>query len=228
MPLGRHLHRWALVVADPADLARTSRGERAALRRVQHAGQVALEHDLPLGDLWIRDRDRRQQGLGVGVVGRVEDLRGGAALHDLAEVHHHDAVREVAHDAQVVADEEERGLVLALDVHQQLGDRGRDRDVERRHRLVRDHHRGIPREGAGNPDALLLTPGELTRAPKVEVPRQLDGVEERQHPLADLRLVRLDPELLDHPGDLRADAVAGVQRVERVLEHHLQGADLLR
>src|SRR5206468_8434434 len=102
------------------------------------------------------------------------------------------------------------------------------RDVERRHRLVRDHHRWIPREGAGNPDTLLLTPGELTRSPKVEVPWQLDGVEERQHPLADLRLVRLDAELLDHPGDLRADAVAGVQRVERVLEHHLQGADLLR
>src|SRR3546814_19100648 len=43
----------------------------------------------------------------------------------------------------------------------------------------------------------------------------------------DLVAVALDTELADHPGELRAHGVAGVQGVEGVLEHHLLGADLL-
>src|SRR3546814_14047370 len=43
----------------------------------------------------------------------------------------------------------------------------------------------------------------------------------------DLVAVALDTELADHPGELRAHGVAGVQGVEGVLEHHLHGADLL-
>ena len=36
------------------------------------------------------------------------------------------------------------------------------------------------------------------------------------------------PNLLDHPRDLRADRMARIERVERVLEHHLQVAHDLR
>ena len=47
------------------------------------------------------------------MVGRGKNLVGGALLHDLAEIHHDDAVGEVAHDRKVVADEEQRRAVVA-------------------------------------------------------------------------------------------------------------------
>ena len=224
----RHLHGRALVVANLPDLSRTTGAERASLRWVQDARQVAFEHDLALGDLRVGDRHRGEQGLGVRVVRRREESLGRTTLHDLAEVHHDDAVGEITHNAQVVADEEQRRLVLALDLHQQFRHRRRDRHVEGRYRFVGDHHRRVPGECTRDADALLLAARELAWAPDVEVARQLDDVEELEHTFLDLRLVRFDPELLDDPSDLGSDGVARVEGVERVLEHHLKRADLPR
>src|SRR3546814_3603337 len=76
-------------------------------------------------------------------------------------------------------------------------------------------------------DALLLPSGELPRPPPRELARQLHQVEQLHDAPLDLVAVALDTELADHPGELRAHGVAGVQGVEGVLEHHLHGADLL-
>ena len=69
---------------------------------------------------------------------------------------------------------------------------------------------------------------ELARAAVVEIPRKLDGVEQAHHPLAHLAPIPLHPETLDHAPNLPPDGMARVQRVERVLEHHLERPDALR
>src|SRR3546814_20367402 len=52
--------------------------------------------------------------------------------------------------SQVVGDEDERQLELLLEVLQQVDDLRLDRDVERRDRLVADHHLGAAGKGAGD------------------------------------------------------------------------------
>ena len=54
----------------------------------------------------LERRHRRQQRLGVGMVGAAEDALGRPELHQPTEVEHGDPVRDVADDAEVVADEE--------------------------------------------------------------------------------------------------------------------------
>ena len=91
---------------------------------------------------------------------RVEGLAIGD-LDDAAEVHHGDAVRHLAHDRQVVGDEDVGDAELVLQVLQQVDDLRLDRHVERRHRLVADHDLGTQGDGAGDADALSLAAGEL-------------------------------------------------------------------
>jgi hypothetical protein len=52
-------------------------------------------------------------------------------LHHPAEIEHQDAVADVPHDRQVVADEQKGQPELALQPHQQIDDLRPDRDVER-------------------------------------------------------------------------------------------------
>ena len=61
---------------------------------------------------------------------RVELVAGGH-LDDLAQVHHGDAVGDVAHDGEVVRDEQVGQAELVLEVLQQVDDLRLDRDVER-------------------------------------------------------------------------------------------------
>src|SRR3954447_21679619 len=72
--------------------------ETTARRRVGGARQVALQDDPPPRTFFLRigQRDRRQQGLRVGMGGRAVDAVDRADLGDAAEVHHRDAVGDVA------------------------------------------------------------------------------------------------------------------------------------
>src|SRR3546814_19525113 len=67
---------------------------------------------------------------------------------------------DLADHRQVVGDEDERQLELLLEVLQQVDDLRLDRDVERRDRLVADHHLGAAGKGAGDADALALPAGD--------------------------------------------------------------------
>src|SRR5262245_24252041 len=60
--------------------ARAAGVEAAAARRVQWAGDAALQADVFLLDAWIGDGHRRQQRLGVGMVWRRIDRLGRSAL----------------------------------------------------------------------------------------------------------------------------------------------------
>jgi len=64
-------------------------------------------------------------------------------LHDAAPVHDGDVVAEMAHEAQVVADEDVRDADPVLQVEEEVHDLGAHRDVERRQRLVQDDDLGI-------------------------------------------------------------------------------------
>ena len=86
-----------------------------------------------------------------------------ADLDDLAEVHDRDPLAEVPHHRQVVRDEDERQVQLALQVAQQVDHLRLDRDVQRGDRLVGDDQLRAQRERAGDADALALAAGELVR-----------------------------------------------------------------
>ena len=94
----------------------------------------------------------------------------------LPEVHHGDAVAHVAHDGEVVGDEDQRQAELALQVAQQVQDLRLDRHVERGDRLVGDDHLRLQGERAGDADALPLAAGELVRVAVVVLGVQADGV----------------------------------------------------
>ena len=95
----------------------------------------------------------------------------GADLLDATEVHHRDAVGEVAHDAHVVGDEDVARLLLGLQVGEQVEDGRLHGDIERAGRLVAHDDARIAGEGPGDRDALLQTTGQLARF-EIEVPRR--------------------------------------------------------
>ena len=154
----------------PAHEPVAPRVEHAAGGRVGRARDLAAERN-PLHGLTVDTGDRRQQGLGVRVVGTVEDLLGGAELHDAAEVHHRDPVAEIADHAEVVRDEQVARAVTRLKIGEHVQDRRLHRHVEGTRRLVAHDDPGITGEGAGDGDALLEATRQLTRL-EVEMTRR--------------------------------------------------------
>ena len=108
----------------PADVhdGRAPGVEGAAARGVRRVRDLAGQHDPLALALAARARDRhgRQQCLGVGVSGPVEQPLGRPGLHDLAEVHHGHPVGDVPDDGEVVGDEQVRQPELGLDVLEQV------------------------------------------------------------------------------------------------------------
>src|ERR687895_51744 len=110
-------------------------------------------------------------------------------------------------------------LEVVLEVVEQVDDLGLNRHVEGRHRLVEHNQPRLQREGPRHPDALALAARELVREPvhvlllEPDLAKQLPNL--RLHVLA-VRAVETQrhPDYLPHP-------LAGIERCERVLEHHL-------
>ena len=105
----------------------------------------------------------------------------------------------MAHDAQVVGDEQVGQAEVVLQVVEQVDDLGLDRDVESRDRLVEDDQLRLEREGAGDADPLALTARELVREAVDVLRREPDGVEQLAHAPVDLRLL--------HPAEKAAGVV---------------------
>src|SRR5918999_540115 len=110
-------------------------------------------------------------------------------------------------------------LEVVLEVVEQVDNLGLNRHVEGRHRLVEHNQPRLQREGPRHPDALALAARELVRKPvhvlllEPDLAKQLPNL--RLHVLA-VRAVETQrhPDYLPHP-------LAGIERCERVLEHHL-------
>ena len=119
-----------------------------------------------------------------------------------------------------------------LQLGEQLDHLRLDRDVERGDRLVGDDQLGLERQRPGDGDALALAAGELVRVALGVLGREADLVQQLGDALAPPRL-RQDVGV-DHPGlgDDLEDRHPRVERLGRVLEHHLDlaahGVELAR
>ena len=118
-------------------------------------------------------RARSTSGSGIGTADSSEIVYGCSGfayssagrrdLDDRAQVHHGDAVGDVADDGEVVRDEQVGERELLLQLLEQVDDLRLDRDVERRDRLVRHDEVGVQGQRPGQADALALAAGELVR-----------------------------------------------------------------
>ena len=111
----------------------------------------------------VEARDRAEQPPRVRVLRVVEELPSRRALDDAAGVHDNDLVCDLRDDAQVVRDQDDRGVELVLELVDQLDDLRLDRHVERRRRLVGDQQIRLIGQGHGDHHALALASGELMR-----------------------------------------------------------------
>ena len=145
---------------------------------------------------------------------------GGGALDDAAAEHDDHLVGERAHDAEIVADEEDREPHVGLEVLEQVDDLRLDRDVERRGRLVGDQHRDAEDQRAGDRDALALAAGELVRVAAGVARIEPDALEPLPRVVAPLR-GRVEVVDRQRLGDDLAERHHRIERGVAVLEHHL-------
>ena len=162
----------------------------------------------------------REQRACVGVRGLLVDLLAAAQLDDLAEVHDGDPLAEVPDHGEVVGDEDEGEVEVALQVPQQVDDLCLDGDVQGGDGLVGDDQLGLEGQRAGDADALALAAGELVRVAVVVLGVKADDLQQLLDPLLHAT-GRADPVDLHRHGDDPADGVPGVQRGVRVLEDDL-------
>ena len=166
-------------------------------------------------------RFRREQLPGAGVLRIVVDRRGRAVLDDLAVGHHIDAVRDVAHDGEVVGDQQDRHPELALQIVQQLQDPGLHRDVERGGRLVRNQQLRLVGERHGDHDPLALASRELVR-PRLQTRFGVADPDQMQQLQTAGPRLRCAQPLVQHQGlgDLLLHRVQRIERGHRFLEDH--------
>src|SRR5215471_12708901 len=154
----RRIHRAAYRLGEA-----TAGAKATARRRVDRAGRVAYNRRLldPLRGVhrWAGGQQSTRVGMLRAFVNRLD----GAELHHPSQVHHEHAVAEILHHVQIVADEHVSQIELPLEVAQQVQHLRLDRLVERRYRLVEDHHARPDSEGASDVHALLLAAGKLVR-----------------------------------------------------------------
>ena len=208
--------------------------EEAALDREPHAQILGLEDGLRLGI----GRRRRALGLGgdemlgVGVLRRGEDLARRAALDDLAVIHDADPVGHLAHDAEIVGDQQHRHVELVLELEQQVEDLRLDGDVERGGRLVGDQQVGLVGERHGDHHPLPLAARELVRIGLEPALRDRRCRPSSSRSSTRSRAARSDMPAMDlqHLADLLLDRVQRVERGHRLLEDHrdLVAPDLAR
>ena len=86
-----------------------------------------------------------------------------ALLDDLPRIHHGDLVGDLGHDAEIVSDQDDRHVELALQPRDQVEDLGLNGDVERSRRLVCDQQLRLVGERHRDHRALAHAAGELVR-----------------------------------------------------------------
>ena len=145
------------------------RGVGAAGMEPASAGRIDRTGDLPFqrlsytasGLFRIRNGDRGEQRLRVGVDGMIAQLVTLPQFYHTSQVHDTDAVGNVPDHGDVVGDEQIGKPLIRLQVFQHVDHLGLDGYVQRGDRLVAYDELGFYRQGSRDADALLLTPGEL-------------------------------------------------------------------
>ena len=132
----------------------------AARREVAAPGAVGRSRRTPRDRLRqqpIRDaRDRCDQGAGIGVARRGEDVRGYARLDDAAGIHHGKPMTEMGDDSKIMADADQGHAFGAPQIRQKIQDPELRRHVEACCRLVQQQRLGFSRQRHGDGHALQL------------------------------------------------------------------------
>ncbi len=174
-------------------------------------------------DALLGIRHRRDEQLGVGVLGVVQNFVHLTPLHHVAHIHHRQILGHVASGGDIVGDIEHGDAELVLHLLHQVEDADANGDVEHGGGLVRQHHFRLHRQVAGDVDPLALAAGELVR---VLGRRRLGRGQPHffQQGVDHLRQIFF----VDHlavqqqgTGDVVVDGVGRVQWTERVLPYHL-------
>src|SRR5205085_7447933 len=97
---------------------------------------IAGQDDALAHSVRTHDRNRGNEGLRVGVPGRVADGVGVAPLNNAAQVHHQDALADVLDHGKVVRDEEVGDVVPVLQVLQEVDDLRLDGQIQGADRFV--------------------------------------------------------------------------------------------
>ena len=145
-------------------------------------------------------------------------------LHEFAEIHDADAVRDMANDAQVMGDKQIGQSELFLKILEHIDDLRLNGDIERGDRLIADDELGIDRKRSRDTDSLALTAGELMRIAVCVLAVESDALKKGDYLLSSLRLVGC--EMVDIDG-LTYDIAYRHARVKariRILEDHLHFA----
>ena len=90
-----------------------TRVKRTTPRDLKRAGNIS-SYGRKFGAQVIEARDGFKQFPGVGMLRVVNHVSCGSALHDLAQVHHHDFICNLRNHAQVVGDKNDGHTELAL------------------------------------------------------------------------------------------------------------------
>ncbi len=98
--------------------------------------------------------ERLEQLSGIWMLGIGEDFGCAASLDDRARVHNQDAVAQVGYDADIMGNEDQTHMELALEVFEQKQDLGLDGGVEGARRFVGDQEAGVGCERDANQDPL--------------------------------------------------------------------------
>src|SRR5437868_2949398 len=154
------------------------------------------------------------------MLGTLQHVRDGAALHDPARAHDHDVIADLPHHGEIVGDEQVGDLGRLADVGQHVQHLGLDRHVERGDRLVQDQHLRFRREGAGDGDPLPLPARERARQRACLPGVKADLVEQFTDPAGPFAPVHGEVQA-EHLLQAVADPLAGVERGVGVLEDDL-------
>ncbi len=199
--------------------------EHAARRRVRRVRWLAGQHHPGRGGA-AQFRHGRAQRPGVGVGGAAEQRAGRPALRHPAQVEHRGLLAQLAHDGEVVGDQQVGQVPLRPQPADQRQNRRLRPHVQRAGRLVQHQQPRPHRQGPGDGHPLALPAGELVRVPGRERRIQPDlgqqgpglprGWPQAGHPVRDQGL-----------RDGRADPHPRVQHPVGVLEHDLHGAPVV-
>ena len=201
--------------------------EQASGWGIDRAWRLSFDRVTPLTDLRIHHRRGMDQDIRIRMPRTPEEAFRLSFLHNLSKIHHDDAIRNIAHNPQVMGDEEHRKPEALLQIRKQIDDLSLNRHIQRRDRLVRDQHLRIHNKSTGDADPLALPARECGWTPVQNFLRH-------PHHLKDLLrllfIIFLFTEMI-HGEDLikhGADRHSRIQRGIGILKDHLHLSVQLR
>jgi hypothetical protein len=148
------------------------------------------------------------------------DLAHRAGLDQNALLHHHDTVRNLGNDAEIMRNNEDRHSGLPLQLLEKCQHFGLHGNIERGRRLVSDQEVWAQRKRHGDHHALTLTAGKLVRIFVERMIRVGNAHTSEKPQRLGLRLGSIRAVRREGLPDLPADGVDRIEVAERILEDH--------